>query len=144
MFNMTGATAIPVDYTIVGGCIDEPSSVHPFLVTHVSTASGSSTYHIVSGAVNSVIPGNITTDLTVTTALCDVWLKVPYLSGVFPDATGFAWAIGTTMPADTDAEGYIKVATVNGATVTQIVTGSLWASRLKMGTDTARYYYAGI
>jgi hypothetical protein len=133
-----------VDYSIAGGCINEPPSVHPFLVTHVSTSAGNSTYHIVSGAVNSVIPGNIATDLTVATALCDVWLKVPYLAGVFPDATGFVWAIGTTMPADTDAEGYIKVATVNGATVTQLVTGSLWADRIKMGTATATYYFARV
>jgi hypothetical protein len=144
MTNMTGATAIPVDYSIVGGCIDEPSSIHPFLVTHVSTAAGNSTYHIVSGTVNNVIPGNITTDLTVATGLKDVWLKVPYLAGVFPDATGFAWAIGTTIPVDTDAEGYIKVATVNGATVTQYVTGSLWGDRIKVGTDTAVYFYARI
>ena len=144
MFNMTGATAIPVDYSIIGGCIPEPSTVHPFLVTHVSTAAGNSTYHIVSGSVNSVIPGNIATDLTVATALCDVWLKVPYLAGVFPDATGFAWAIGTTMPADTDAEGYVKVATVNGTTVTQLITGSLWADRIKLAGITARYYYARI
>jgi hypothetical protein len=144
MTNMTGATAIPVDYSIGGGCINEPPSVHPFLVTHVSTSAGNSTYHIVSGAVNSVIPGNIATDLTVATALCDVWLKVPYLAGVFPDATGFAWAVGTTMPADTDDEGYIKVATVNGATVTQLVTGSLWGDRIKLGTATATYYFARV
>lgn len=145
MTNMTGATAIPVDYSIGGGCINEPdTSSHPFLVTHVSTASGNSTYHIVSGAVNSVIPGNITTDLTVATGLKDVWLKVPFSAPNFPDATGFAWAIGTTMPADTDAEGYVKVATVNGATVTQLITGSLWADRIKLGTATATYYYARV
>jgi hypothetical protein len=143
MTNMTGATAIPVDYD-GGECINEPTASHPFLVTHVSTSAGNSTYHIQSGTVNSVIPGNIATDLTVATALCDVWLKVPYLAGVFPDATGFAWAIGTTMPADTDAEGYIKVATVNGATVTQLITGSLWADRIKLAGITARYYYARI
>jgi hypothetical protein len=143
MTNMTGATAIPVDFD-GGECINEPSSVNPFLVTHVSTSAGNSTYHIQSGTVNNVIPGNIATDLTVATALCDVWLKVPYLAGVFPDATGFAWAVGTTMPADTDAEGYIKVATVNGATVTQLVSGSLWADRIKLAGITARYYYARI
>jgi hypothetical protein len=141
MLQMTSAANISVDYD-GGECT--PETGHPFLVTHVSTAAGNSTYHIVSGAVNSVIPGNITTDLTVATGLKDVWLKVPYLAGVFPDATGFAWAIGTTMPADTDAEGYIKVATVNGATVTQLITGSLWADRIKLAGITARYYYARI
>jgi hypothetical protein len=142
MLQMTSATNISVQYD-GGACTPETGS-HPFLVTHVSTSAGSSTYSIQSGTVNNVIPGNIATDLTVATALCDVWLKVPYLAGVFPDATGFAWAIGTTMPADTDAEGYIKVATVNGATVTQLVTGSLWADRIKLGSATATYYYARV
>jgi hypothetical protein len=142
MLQMTSATNISVQYD-GGACTLEPGS-HPFLVTHVSTSAGNSTYHIQSGTVNNLVPGNIATDLTVATALCDVWLKVPYLAGVFPDATGFAWAIGTTMPADTDAEGYIKVATVNGATVTQLVTGSLWADRIKLAGITARYYYARI
>ena len=141
MLQMTSAANISVQYD-GGECT--PETGHPFLVTHVSTAAGNSTYHIVSGAVNNVVPGNITTDLTVATGLKDVWLKVPYLAGVFPDATGFVWAIGTTMPADTDAEGYIKVATVNGATVTQLVTGSLWADRIKMGTSTATYYFARV
>jgi hypothetical protein len=144
MFNMTGATTIPVDYD-GGECINEPVvTSHPFLVTHVSTSGGMSTYSIQSGTVNNVVPGNIGSTITVSTLAYDVWLKVPYLSGVFPDAAGFEWDIGTTTPPDTDAEGYIKVAEVNGATVTQFVTGSLWGDRLKLGSDTARYYYAQI
>jgi hypothetical protein len=142
MFNLTGATAIPVDYD-GGECINEPVVTnHPFKVTHVSTSGGMSTYSIQSGTVNNVVPGNIGSSITVSTLAYDVWLKVPYLSPNFPDATGFEWDIGTPMPSDTDAEGYIKVAEVNGATVTQFVTGSLWADRLKMGTQTAQYFYA--
>ena len=144
MFNMTGATAIPVDYTIVGGCINEPSSGHPFLVTFVSTAAGMDTYHIQSGTVNNMVPGNIATDITVSTGAYDVWLKIPYLSPDFPDATGFVWNIGTPVPSDTDSEGYVRVASVNGATVTQFITGSLWGDRMKMGTATATYYYAQV
>jgi hypothetical protein len=145
MFNMTGATAIPVDYSIIAGCVPEPDTAsHPFLVTHVSTAAGLSTYHIQSGTVNNLVPGNIATDITVSTAAYDVWLKVPFAAGVFPDTTGFEWDIGTPLPADTDAEGYIKVAEVNGATVTQLVTGSLWADRIKMGSQTATYFYARV
>jgi hypothetical protein len=52
--------------------------------------------------------------------------------------------MGTPVPSDTDAEGYILIATVSGSTVTQIVTGSLWADRLKMGTQTAQYYFARV
>ena len=135
-------TAADWSWTAPGTCIAEPG--HPFKVTYVSGSGGSSTYHIQSGTVNNVIPGNIATDITTANALKDVWLKVPYAAGVFPDTTDFEWAIGTTMPADTDDEGYVKVATVDGATVTQLVTGSLWADRIKLGSATATYYYARI
>jgi len=143
MFNITGATTIPVDYSIVGGCINEPTG-HPFLVTHVSTSGGSSSYTIQSGTVNNLVPGNIASTITVSTALCKVWVRVPYLSPNFPDTTNFEWNIGTTLPTDTDTDGYIKVAEVNGATVTQFVTGSLFADRIKLGTLTAKYYYSRV
>jgi len=144
MFNITGATTIPVDYSIVGGCINEPAAGHPFLVTHVSTSGGSSSYTIQSGTVNNLVPGNIASTITVSTALCSVWVRVPYLSPNFPDTTNFEWNIGTTLPTDTDTDGYIKVAEVNGATVTQFVTGSLIADRIKLGTLTAKYYYSRV
>ena len=143
MFNITGATTIPVDYTIVGGCINE-STGHPFLVTHVSTSGGNSTYTIQSGTVNNLVPGNIASSITVATAAKHVWIRVPYLSPNFPDTTNFEWNIGTTLPTDTDTDGYIKVASVNGATVTQFVTGSLIADRIKLGTLTAKYYYSRV
>jgi len=144
MTNMTGASTIPVDYSIVGGCIPEPSPSfdHPFKVTLLSESGGLYTYSIQSGTVNNVVPGNILSDITVSAFAYDVWLKVPYLSPNFPDATNFEWNIGSPMPSDTDSEGYILIATVNGATITQFVTGSLWADRLKMGTQTAQYYFA--
>jgi len=54
--------------------------------------------------------------------------------------------------ADTDTAGYIflgtitvdNVTTPTTFTVSQNVTGSLWADRLKLGTTTAVYYYARI
>lgn len=56
---------------------------------------------------------------------------------------------GTALPADSDTYGYILLAKVNalgsGAySVDQYVTGSLWGDRIKVGTQTARYYYARI
>jgi hypothetical protein len=51
---------------------------------------------------------------------------------------------------DTDDFGYIMLAeatidpTTSRVVVSQYVTGSLWADRLKTGTDTARYYYARV
>ena len=144
MLQMTSATNISVQYD-GGSCIPEPGPVtpdHPYKVNFVSTAGGLDTFSIVTGATNNVTPGNIASTITVSSGAYDVWIKHPYLSPNFPDAGGFEWDMGTPVPADTDTEGYILIATVNGPTVTQIVTGSLWADRLKMGTQTAQYYFA--
>lgn len=141
MTNMTGATAIPVDFD-GGACINEPVATHPYQVVFDSSAGGSDTYSIITGATNNVTPGNIASAITVTTGAYDVFIRHPYLSPNFPDATNFEWDIDTTIPADTDTDGYILIATVNGSTVTQIVTGSLWADRLKLGTTTAQYFFA--
>ena len=54
--------------------------------------------------------------------------------------------------ADTDTQGFIFLGTITvdsttaptTFTVSQNVTGSLWADRLKLGTLTAQYYYARI
>lgn len=53
---------------------------------------------------------------------------------------------------DTDEYGYLKIGTITvdsvsnptTFTVIQNVTGSLWADRIKMGEETAAYYYARI
>jgi len=134
-----------LNYAEEGGCTDEPdTSMHPFKVIHVSTVGANSTYRIVSGTVNNVTPGNIASTITVSTSTYEVWVKAPFASGLFPNPTGFEWNLGTPLPADTDTEGYIRIATVNGATVTQYVTGSLWADRIKLGSATATYYYARV
>jgi len=138
-------TAEILNYAEEGGCTgDADDNMHPFKVKHVETSGGTSTYSIVSGTVNNVVPGNIDDEITVSTGEYEVWIKVPYASGVFPATTGFEWDIGTPVPSDTDGEGYVRVATVDGATVTQYVTGSLWGDRIKLGTQTATYYYARI
>lgn len=57
-----------------------------------------------------------------------------------------------TTPADVDARGYLclgtitvdNVTTPTTFTVNQFITGSLWSDRIKLGTDTAKYYYARI
>ena len=135
-----------LNYAEEAGCTEEPGpdSMHPFKVIHDETTGGNSTYSIISGTVNNETPGNIASTITVSTGPYEVWVKVPYLAGVYPDATGFEWDLGTPVPPDTDAEAYVRVASVDGATVTQYVTGSLWSDRIKMGTQTARYYHARI
>jgi hypothetical protein len=137
-------TAADYSWTAVGTCIPEPAATHPYQVVFDSTAGGLDTYSIITGSTNNVIPGNIASTITVSSGAYDVWIKHPYLSPNFPDATGFEWDMGTPVPPDTDTDGYILIATVNGSTVTQIVTGSLWADRLKLGTQTAQYYFARV
>lgn len=59
------------------------------------------------------------------------------------------YSTGLTIPADSDNYAYLRIAKVvqlgGGAyRVDQYVTGSLWADRIKLGSLTARYYYARI
>jgi hypothetical protein len=138
----------PLVYSQEAGCTgDDPMpSFHPFLVQLDTTDGDDSTYSIISGTVNNLVPDNIDDPITVTTGAYYVYLKLPYVSGVYPSAgTDFSWNVSATMPTDTDAFAYVKVADINpDGSVSQYVTGSLWSDRIKMGTQTARYYHARI
>lgn len=137
-----------LNYAEEAGCTDEPGpdSMHPFKVTLDSTSGGNSTYSIVSGTVNNIVPNGVATPITVTTGAYFVLLKLPYASATFPaNNTDFKWEISATMPSDTDAFGYVKVADINpDGSVTQFITGSLWGDRIKLGTNTAQYFYARV
>lgn len=129
------------DVVVIGGV--GGAAGHPLRVVHDGTAEGESTYSLTPGTVNNLVPAG--EPITVSTGPFEVWLKVPHLSGSFPHATGFEWGMSTpSVPPDTDAEGYVLLASVNGATVTQYITGSLWGDRIKLGTQTAQYYYARV
>jgi hypothetical protein len=58
------------------------------------------------------------------------------------------YSTGTALPADSDEFGYLLIALVTNTsgvyTVTNYITGSLWGDRIKLGTNTASYYYARI
>jgi hypothetical protein len=59
------------------------------------------------------------------------------------------YSTGLTIPPDTDDFAYLQIAKIfklpgDAFTVDQYVTGSLWADRIKLGAQTARYYYARI
>ena len=59
---------------------------------------------------------------------------------------------GNAPPVDDDVHGFITIGTITvddittptAFTVNQNVTGSLWADRIKMGDETATYYYARV
>jgi hypothetical protein len=137
-----------LNYAEEAGCTgDDPMpSFHPFLVQLDTETETERTFSIVSGTVNNLVPNNIDDPITVGLSAYFVYLKLPYVSGVYPSAgTDFSWNISATMPTDTDAFAYVKVADINpDGSVSQYVTGSLWSDRIKMGTQTARYYHARI
>jgi len=139
---------VPLIYGQESGCTgDDPMpTLHPFLVTLDSQSGGNSTYSIVSGTVNNLVPNGVGAPITVTTGSYFVYLKLPFVSTTFPaNNSDFKWEIAATMPADTDAFGYVKVADINpDGSVSQFVTGSLWADRIKLGALTARYYFSRI
>lgn len=67
-----------------------------------------------------------------------------------PDGVSVLYANGN-MPADTDIYGRVAICRVTNVTsnpdtavFTQLVTGSLWGDRIKLGGDTARYYFARV
>ena len=139
---------VPLVYSEEGGCTgDGPTTDHPFKVIHVSTEDGDSRYRIVSGTVNNLVPGNITDEYIFPTGVYQVWIKVPFLAPNFPATSGFEWDMGATLPADTASAGYVRVAEVNGSTVTQFITGSLWGDRIQLGVGAsakALYYWARV
>lgn len=71
-----------LNYAEESGCTDEPTSFHPFLVQLDSTVEGDSTYSIISGTVNNLVPNGVGTPITVTTGAYFVYLQLPFVSGV--------------------------------------------------------------
>ena len=101
-------------------------------------------------------PVSVLTPFDSTTHKCYIYLRagVDATSNKFPGeddtANEYPRIICSDVElSDTDTYGYVLLAVATEGTgpvcsVVQYVTGSLWADRLKTGTDTARYYYAGI
>lgn len=117
---------------------------HPFQVNIDSVEEGTVYYSVCSGTVNNKIPDGI--DAAFTMADGDlVWIRCEAeQSGSYEYPKTVTVEHGTTMPVDTNTYGYIKVAKLVGTTIDQYVTGSLWTDRIKLGTNTATYYFARV
>jgi len=126
-----------------------PDVCRPFKVKKASEAEGTATYTVCEGMVNNIIPSNITDTFNVTIGdEAYIWVAVGVLAGTpptFPDPDNVTLDSGAAVPTDSDEYGYIAIAHIQtDGTVSQLVNGSVWASRIKIGDDTANYYYAGV
>ena len=101
-------------------------------------------------------PTSVVTPFDATTHECFIYLRAgkDATSGDFPstDDTSSNYPriiCSDTALSDTDTYGYVLLAKATEGTgpvcsVVQYVTGSLWGDRLKLGSLTAKYYYARI
>jgi hypothetical protein len=129
-------------YFKAGGCQDE-SECAPFKVKRNGVVGDDVVYEICTGTVNNIIPQNIS-DTFILVNGDSVWLRCDVNSSDNEYPYQIVVESGTTMPSDTDDFGYVKVATLVGGEIQQFITGSLWSDRIKLGTQTATYYYARI
>ena len=133
------------DQDCTGGTCKHPFYVKKYVEDDVLKFS------VCVGSVNNVLLPD-TDDLYTATADGFVYIRAEYDGTNYPsnpDGVSTLYATGT-MPADTDEFGRIAICHITGvddpatATFTQLVTGSLWSDRLKIGTATARYYFAQV
>ena len=101
-------------------------------------------------------PVSVMTPFDATTKECFIYLRAgkDATTNDFPSnddtSSNYPRIINSDVElADPDTYGYVLLAKATEATgpsisVVQYVTGSLWADRIKLGTDTAQYYDARI
>jgi hypothetical protein len=101
-------------------------------------------------------PVSVMTPFDATTKKCYIYLRAgkDATTNDFPSnddtSANYPRIINSDVElADTDTYGYVLLAVATEATgpsisVVQYVSGSLWGDRIKLGTDTAQYYYARI
>jgi hypothetical protein len=101
-------------------------------------------------------PVSVMTPFDATTKECFIYLRAgkDATTNDFPSnddtSSNYPRIINSDVElADTDTYGYVLLAKATEATgpsisVVQYVSGSLWGDRIKLGTDTAQYYYARI
>ena len=141
VYSLSGFTDNNPSFFIAGGCTPGDFCEHPFQVHKTGTDGESATWTVCSGTVNNKEPSNKDDVLTIEDGF--IWLKC-----TASDTAGFPIEVtiesGTAVPADTNTEAYILVANITAGESAQLLSGSVWGDRIKVGTNTATYYYAGI
>ena len=149
-----------------GETCEHPFQFHPFVVT--SEAGDLFRANVCSGMVNNLVPFDEPASGTLLPATIDflinqdtyIYLRLgteAYASNnpVFPvtDQTDPYYPTmvqSQTTLTDTDEYCYILMGVARNIgdpatfTIDQTISGSVWAERLKIGTETARYYWAGV
>ena len=136
MSNMTGATAIPVQYD--GGEITAEPGLSPFTV--YQGPSGAGYWVVKSGTLNDYVPDNMEDEIEASSGM--IYLKISNTDGAYPGDT-LTIETDATTPVESDDFGYITLAEITSATtVNQFVSGSLWSERHKFSEpNTASYYF---
>jgi hypothetical protein len=131
------------DVVVLGGGGGE--NIHPFKLRKNMTTSDPDTtvWEVTAGTLNNIVPSNVTD----TFYLVDgesVWIKCDTDSTTHEYPSAVSIGHGVVMPDDDDDSGYLRIAKRVGSDIQQYVTGSLWSDRIKLGTATAKYFYARI
>ena len=126
-------------YFKANGCTGEICK-HPFYVKTIKVGESVS-YEVCPGTINNQTPSNIYD----TFILADgdiVFLACSNDQVTYPAVSSIGNA--SVLPEDDDEFGYIKIAEKVNGEIVQYVTGSLWSDRIKLGTQTATYYFARV
>ena len=166
-------TSLNYSYLIPASCAaqddnacEHPFQFHPFVVP--SEAGDLYRADVCAGMVNNLVPFDEPASGTLLPATIDflinqdtyIYLRLgteAYASNnpIFPvtDQTDPYYPTmvqSQTQLTDTDEYCYILMGVARNIgdpenfTIDQTISGSVWAERLKVGTDTARYYWAGV
>ena len=114
---------------------------HPFKVSVRSDDGESFVYTVQTGAVNNTIPDNMDIEVSGAGESIDIYLEITGSETVFP--SGVTISSGS-IPESDDTTSYVLIATVEGYTVDQILTGSLWGEMFQCGTDPVKYWYSRV
>ena len=152
----TSGGATTVTYQVQSGTIN---NLVPLIDDYVSGTTVK--LDRVTSGVSNPPTGELTSsnyDATTKTSYITLRTGPSASTDAYPDSddttSRYPVIIGGNVPLtpDTNTQGFLTIGTIavdsitapTTFTVSQNVTGSLWADRLKLGTATATYYYARI
>jgi hypothetical protein len=136
---------------IVQGTVTVPddgeADRHPFFIYFRPGNDGAFDWSYKVGSVNNVMLPPDEGPWSTDTGDGYIVLRAQYVEPDYPqNPDGVSINFFATIPPDTDEFGRIALAQITGGgkKINQLVTGSLWSNRIKLGLNTARYFWARI